>query len=48
MDSVREVQGITFTDDLAWMEEMKGPRWEKLIKEEQENWSKAVPQGLSY
>jgi protease II len=47
MDSVREVQGITFTDDLAWMEEMKGPRWEKLIKEEQENWSKAVPHGLS-
>jgi hypothetical protein len=41
MDS-REVQGITFTDDLAWMEAMKGPRWDKLIKEEQTTWSKVA------
>ena len=41
MDS-REVQGITFTDDLAWMEPMKGPRWDKFIKEEQANWAKVV------
>ena len=47
MDSVeatgsRTIQGIRFTDDLAWMESMKGPRWERLIKDEQEKWSKAV------
>ena len=41
MDS-REVQGIRFTDDLAWMEPMKGPRWDKFIKEENEAWGKAV------
>ena len=40
MDSAREVQGITFTDDLAWMEDMKGPRWDKFIKAEQATWSK--------
>lgn len=47
VQGIREVQGITFTDDLAWMEEMKGPRWERLIKDEQENWSKVIPHGLS-
>jgi hypothetical protein len=47
MDSaIREVQGIRLKDDLAWMEEMKGPRWDKVIKEEQENWSK-IAQGTS-
>ena len=40
MDSIREVQGIRFTDELAWMEAMKGPRWDKFIKEEQTAWSK--------
>lgn len=39
----RTIHGITFTDDLAWMEAMKGPRWDKFIKDEQENWSKVVP-----
>ncbi len=43
VETTRTVHGITFTDDLAWMEAMKGPRWDKLIKDEQENWSKVVP-----
>ena len=38
--AIREIHGIRFTDELAWMESMKGPRWDKLIKDEQENWSK--------
>ena len=46
VETTRTVQGITFTDDLAWMEAMKGDRWDRLIKDEQENWSKVVSASL--
>jgi hypothetical protein len=39
MDSERTVHGITWTDDLAWMESMKGERWNSFIKAEQERWN---------
>ena len=39
MDSERTVHGITWTDDLAWMEDMKGERWNTFIKKEQERWN---------
>jgi hypothetical protein len=42
VQGIREVQGIRFTDNLAWMEEMKGPRWDRLIKDEQTTWNKEV------
>lgn len=34
----RTVHGITWKDDLAWMEDMKGARWKKFIKEQQAVW----------
>ena len=37
----RTVQGITWTDDLAWMEPMKGDRWESLLHKSQEIWKSA-------
>jgi len=42
MDSKRTVQGITWHDDLAWMEAMKGDRWESLLHKSQEIWKSAV------
>ena len=42
MDSKRTVQGITWNDDLAWMEPMKGDRWESFLHKSQEIWSSAV------
>ena len=38
----RTVHGITWKDDLAWMEDMKSDRWKKHIQKEQERWTKAV------
>lgn len=38
----RTVQGITWHDDLAWMEVMKGHRWESFLHKSQEIWTSAV------
>jgi hypothetical protein len=38
----RTVHGITWRDDLAWMEDMKGERWERFIKEEQAVWKELI------
>ena len=42
MDSQRTVHGITWTDDLAWMESMKGERWDKFVKGEQQRWKRVI------
>ena len=42
MDGERTVQGITWTDDLAWMEPMKGDRWETFLHKSQDIWKSAV------
>jgi len=42
MESIHEVQGIRLKDDLAWMESMSGPRWEGLIREEQQRWTEVA------
>lgn len=34
----RTLHGITWTDDLAWMESMRGYAWETKIKEHQKRW----------
>jgi hypothetical protein len=36
---IRTLHGITWTDDLAWMESMKGKAWTDLIHKKQEKWS---------
>jgi hypothetical protein len=38
----RTVQGITWTDDLAWMEPMKGDQWESFLHKSQDIWKSAV------
>jgi hypothetical protein len=38
----RTVHGITWKDDLAWMEDMKSDRWKKHIQKEQERWANTV------
>ena len=38
----RTVHGITWQDDLAWMEPMKGARWDAFVRAEQTTWEKAV------
>lgn len=38
----RTVHGVTWKDDLAWMEEMKGIRWNTFIKGQQETWAKRI------
>jgi len=38
----RTVHGITWQDDLAWMEPMKGARWNTFVRAEQTTWEKAV------
>lgn len=35
MSASRTLEGITWTDTLAWMEPMQGPAWEKVVREEQ-------------
>ena len=40
--SDRTIHGITWHDDLAWMEPMKGSRWNSHILAEQKRWSKAI------
>ena len=42
MEGIRTVQGITWTDDLAWMEPMKGDRWESFLHKSQDIWKSAV------
>ena len=38
----RTVHGITWKDELAWMEDMKSPRWKQYIKKEQERWVSTI------
>lgn len=42
MDGTRTVQGITWHDDLAWMEAMKGDQWESFLHNSQKTWKEAV------
>lgn len=42
MDSERTIEGITWKDDLAWMEPMKGEAWNSHIKKENKRWDSAV------
>ena len=42
MDGTRTVQGITWHDDLAWMEAMKGDQWESFLHKSQKTWKEAV------
>lgn len=37
---MRSVHGITWKDDLAWMEDMKGGDWKKIIEKAQQQWKK--------
>ena len=38
----RKTHGITWTDDLAWMESMRGPKWTNLIRKHQSTWANKV------
>lgn len=38
----RKTHGITWTDDLAWMESMRGPKWTNLIRKHQRTWASLV------
>lgn len=38
----RTTHGITWTDDLAWMESMRGPKWTNLIRKHQRIWANKV------
>ena len=38
----RTVHGITWTDDLAWMEAMKGAKWKETMRKQQQRWQKLV------
>jgi fermentation-respiration switch protein FrsA (DUF1100 family) len=42
MEGTRTIQGITWYDDLAWMEAMKGERWNALLHNSQQIWKDAV------
>jgi hypothetical protein len=35
---IREIQGVRWKDDLAWMEEMKGSRWQSLLHKHKKRW----------
>lgn len=47
MSEERTVHGITWQDDLAWMEPMKGARWNAFVRAEQTTWDKAVAAAAS-
>lgn len=38
----RKTHGITWTDDLAWMESMRGPKWTNLIRKHQRTWASLI------
>lgn len=38
----RTIHGITWKDDLAWMEDMKGSRWNKFIGQQQAVWQEVI------
>lgn len=38
----RTIEGITWKDDLAWMESMKGEAWDTHIKNEKKRWDLAI------
>jgi hypothetical protein len=42
MSDEREIHGVRWKDDLAWMEEMRGERWNRLIKSEQNRWDQTL------
>ena len=39
---VRTIHGISWHDNLAWMENMKGSRWNSHILAEQKRWKRAL------
>lgn len=41
-EALRTLHGITWRDELAWMESMKGDRWKKFIGEQQNRWDSLV------
>lgn len=41
-EPVRTLHGITWRDDLAWMESMKGDRWKNFIADQQTRWDSLV------
>lgn len=38
----RKTHGITWTDDLAWMESMRGPKWTNLIRKYKRTWASLI------
>ena len=42
---IRTLHGITWKDELAWMEDMKGKEWKKVLTDAQEIW-KGQTKGL--
>jgi hypothetical protein len=40
--ATRHIHGISWTDDLAWMESMKGSRWNETIKAERKKWNNEI------
>lgn len=38
----RTMHGITWTDDLAWMEAMRGPKWAGAVRKEQKRWKELI------
>ena len=40
--SERTVHGVTWNDDLSWMEAMKGDKWQAVIKKAQDGWADAI------
>ena len=39
---LRTIHGITWQDDLAWMEAMKGNKWKNHIQKERARWNTAL------
>lgn len=39
IQSVRSLHGVTWEDDLGWMESMKGEKWLRFIEEQQSRWN---------
>jgi hypothetical protein len=42
----RTVHGITWKDDLAWMEEMKGERWNTFLEKQGKRWEGLLTEGV--
>jgi len=40
--ATRHIYGMSWTDDLAWMESMKGSQWKETIQVERKKWKKEI------